>query len=487
MRAGVIYRVISRLLWVSAGTTLVPLPVSLGFRDGIWYAWLTASALAALLAFGLARTASAQAAPTDSLRRREGFLAVVLGWLVLVTFTAIGLHLTGRLAGFAECFFEAVSGYTTTGATTIPAPMIDGMPESLLLMRALAHWVGGMGIIVLGVAILPELQVGGMQLFSAESSVFESDKLAPRIAATARRLWVLYVVITSVLVVLLLFGGMGLFDAITHSFATIATGGFSTHGDSIGYFDSVYIEVVLTLFMYLSGMSFVLQYRAMFGMDPKLMLRSPEVRLYTWIMAIAIALITLENWHRGTYESLAASLRYSSFETASIMSTTGFGIADFSQWPHFSQVMLVAVMMIGGCAGSTAGGVKVVRVYVVAKHAFIQLKRLVRPRLVEPLDIGGREISSDTTEAILGFYLLYFVSTLVIGLGLTALGLDMVSGATASVSAMNSIGPGLGTVSSSFADVPDPGLYLASFGMLLGRLEIYPLLVLFTVHFWRRG
>lgn len=487
MRKGVIYRVISRLLWLSAVTAALPFLCALAYRDGAWLAWLIAAVLAAMMAFAIARTPAALAAPTDSLRRREGFLAVVLGWLVLIFFTAIGFHLTGDFAGFAEAFFESTSAYTTTGATTFAPELIDGLPESVLLMRSLGHWVGGMGIIVLSVAILPELSVGGMQLFSAESSGFDSDKLAPRIAATARRLWVLYVAITAALTLLLLAGGMGPFDAVNHSMSTIATGGFSTKGGSIGHYNSLYIELVIIVFMFVSGLNFALQYRAIFERDVSRLIRSPEVRLYAYLMTLAVVFVTLDIWLRGTYDGLGASLRAGSFTTVSIMTTTGFGIADFSLWPHFSQVLLVGVMIIGSCAGSTAGGVKVVRVYVVAKHAFIQLKRLVRPRLVEPLQLGDREVSSETTEAILGYYLLYFAATMIIGLGLTALGLDMVSGATASVSAMNSIGPGLGSVSASFMDVPDPGLYLSSLGMLLGRLEIYPVLVLFTVHFWRRG
>lgn len=487
MRRGVIYRVVSRLLWMSVATSAVPLVCALGYRDGVWAAWLIAGVLAAMLAWAIARTDAARTAPTDSLLRREGFLAVVLGWVVLILFTALGFHLTGRFAGFAEAFFESTSAYTTTGATVFSGQAIDALPESVLLMRSFGHWVGGMGIIVLGVAILPELSVGGMQLLAAESSGFDSEKLAPRIAATARRLWVLYVAISAVLTILLMLGGMSLFDAINHSMSTIGTGGFSTRGASIGYFDSLYIEVVLTVFMFISGLSFALQYRAIIGLDFGRLHRSPEVRLYLWLAVLVSLAVTVNLWMRGTHDSFAAALRDGSFTTVSIMTTTGFVTDDFSAWPHFSQVLLVVTMFIGACAGSTAGGFKVVRLYVVAKHAFIQLKRLVRPRIVEPLYLGEREVSAATTEAILGYWLLYVAATIIIGLGLTALGLDMVSGVTAAVSAMGSVGPGLGSVSASFMDVPDPGLYLSSAGMLLGRLELLPVLVLFTVHFWRRG
>jgi trk system potassium uptake protein TrkH len=274
--------------------------------------------------------------------------------------------------------------------------------------------------------------------------------------------------------------------------ATIATGGFSTKNDSIGGFDSLYIELVIVVFMFISGMSFTLQYPAILLGQPDRLLKSPEVRLYFKIVVVTIVLVTINTYGSGAYDSVFTALRYATFETVSIITTTGFGInpeADFDAWPDFSRVLLVGTMLIGACAGSTAGGSKVVRLYVVAKHAVVQIRKLVRPRLVETLHIGDREVPRETTEAILGFYLLYFTIITVLGLGLTALGLDFISGTTAAVSAMNSIGPGLGTVGGveSFSEVPDAGLYLLSGGMLLGRLEIYPLLVIFSSHFWRKG
>jgi trk system potassium uptake protein len=286
---------------------------------------------------------------------------------------------------------------------------------------------------------------------------------------------------------------MSYFDAINHAMSTIATGGFSTKNTSVGGFSSLYVEIVIIVFMYIAGISFALQYRAITdlraGRRPEKLLRSEEVRLYTFITVAACLLITINLYYSDQYGTLAASLRYASFQTVAIITTTGFGTADFAAWPAFSQLTLVALMLIGGCAGSTSGGSKVVRLYVVSKHAVIQLRRLVRPRLVQPLQLGRREVSRETTEAVLGFYLLYFVLLLGGSLLMTALGMDLVSGTTASVSALNSIGPGLGTVGAAenFGHVPDAGLYCLSFGMLLGRLEIYPLLVLFTSHFWRRG
>ena len=490
MRTGVILRVLSRLLWFSGGALVFPAIVSVLYGEGTWMLWLIPVFLSGLAAYGTANLPSAMQAPRDSLRRREALLAVSLGWLVLVFFTALAYHLSGEFSSFARAYFEAMSGYTTTGATVIGD--VEALPHSILFMRSFSHWIGGMGIIVLSVAILPELAIGGMQLFAAEASGIDSDKLAPRIAQTARRLWLLYVLITLVEAILLLFGEMSAFEAINHAMSTIATGGFSTKNDSIGGFDSLYIELVVVTFMFISGISFTLQYRAILLGRPDKLLRSPEVRLYTSFVVIVTLLVTVNTYGAGIYDSFLTSLRYGLFQTVSIITTTGFGVnpeADFDLWPDFSRVLLVAIMFIGACAGSTAGGSKMVRLYVVAKHAVVQLRRLVRPRLVATLHIGDREVPRETTEAILGYYLLFVAIIMALGLCMTALGMDLVSGTTAAVSAMNSIGPGLGTIGAaeSFAQVPDAGLYLLSGGMLLGRLEIYPVLVLFSAHFWRKG
>jgi trk system potassium uptake protein TrkH len=475
-------------LWFTVVAQVVPLLIALLYQE--WrevIAFGVAGVLAAMLAYGFANLPAALEAPTDSMRRREGFVAVVLGWMVLVAFTAVAFHVTGAFAGFAEAWFESMSGFTTTGASVVTD--IEGLPKSVLFMRSFSHWIGGMGIIVLSVAILPELAVGGLQMFSAEASGLEAEKLAPRIANTARRLWVLYFAITAVQMVLLVVGGMGVFDSVNHSMATIATGGFSTKNSSVASFGSLYIEMVILVFMFVSGISFTLQYRAILGAEPKRLLQSPELKLYCLLTLVVFVLATIDVYAADHYDSLAETARYTSFQTVSIITTTGFGTADFSAWPDFSQLIIVGLMLIGGCAGSTAGGSKVIRLYVVIKHASIQLRRLVRPRLVEPLAIGDREIPRETTEAVLGYYLLYFVSLMIGSMAMTALGMDLVSGSTAAVSALNSIGPGLGSVGAAqnFGNVPDAGLYLLSFGMLLGRLEIYTVLVLFTVHFWRRG
>ncbi len=485
MRASVILQLTSRLLWFAVFSLAVPLLVSIGYGDERWWALAAPAALAAMLAWALPRHPAAAGGNELGLRRREAFMAVVLGWLILVFFTAVAFHLSGAFGGFADAVFESSSGYTTTGASTLSN--IEAAPRGVLFLRAFAHWLGGMGIIVLSVAILPQLAVGGMQLVSAESSGIDSEKLAPRIAQTARRLWALYVAITAVLVILL-WPEMPLFDAVCHSMATIATGGFATKNDSLaGY--GVYVNVVVIIFMFISGMSFTAQYRAFVQRQPEKLLKSPEVLLYTGIMVAAVALVTINLWASETYDGFGQSLRYGSFQVVSIMTTTGFGTADFDTWPHFSRLLLVSIMLIGGCAGSTAGGIKVIRLYVIVKYAGIQLNRLVRPRLVKPLYVGDREVPRETIEGILGFFLFYSVFTVAGGLIMTALGLDFESGSTASVSAMNSIGPGLGSVGAAqnFGHVHAAGKYFLSFEMILGRLEIFTLLIVFTPSFWRRG
>ena len=487
MRLSVILRILSRLLLVSAAALFVPLGVAIIYGEDHLMYWLLPAVGTIAVALGIQALPMLRRSRMENLRRREGFVAVTMGWLALTLPTALAYYFSGEFAGFAECFFESMSGFTTTGATVLPD--IESLPPSVVFQRSFSHWIGGMGIIVLSVAVLPELGVGGMQLFSAESSGIDSDKLAPRIRSTARRLWTIYVGMTAVEMVLLFLGGMSVFEAVLHAFGTTVTGGFSSRNASVGAFDSVYIDSVITLFMFLSGISFALQYRAFLGARPMRLVRSPEVRWYTYITAGAIAVVTWNLLDHNVYESFGRALRYASFQVVSIITTTGYGTADFDQWPDTSRLLLVLLMLIGGCAGSTAGGSKVVRLYVVVKHAGVQLKRLVRPRIVVPIRLGRREVTRETVEGILGFYLLYMGALLVGGFTMTVLGMDLVSGFTAAVSALNSIGPGLGTVGAAqnFAHVHPAGMYLLSFGMLLGRLEIYTVLVLFSPHFWRKG
>ncbi len=488
MRKRIIAKVMARAFALSAVCLAVPSVVAIGYQEHSWKAFCGTTLVCILVSLFIARQKSIRTHTLHGLRRREGFVAVVVVWMIVVLTTALAYWLSGSFVGFAEAFFESMSGYTTTGATI--APDIEALPFSILFMRSFSHWMGGMGIIVLSIAILPELAVGGMQLFAAESTGIGTDKLAPRIASTARRLWFLYVAITLLEAVLLYLGPMNAFDAINHSMATIATGGFSTKNGSIADFHSLYVEMVILAFMFLSGINFTLQFRALVLRKPGALLRSQETRLYIVLALCSIAVVALSIYGtQAKYTGIGTTLRDASFTTVSIMTTTGFGTADFETWPAFSQLLLVLLMLIGGCAGSTSGGTKVVRLYVLFQHARLQLRKLIRPRLVQSIRVGNMPVTRDTTEGIIGYYLFYFIALMGGSLALTAFGLSIVSGTTGALSALNSIGPGLDAFgpTDNFASVPDGGLYLMSFGMLLGRLEILPLLVLFSRHFWRQG
>jgi trk system potassium uptake protein TrkH len=424
--------------------------------------------------------------PTGRLTRREGFIAVVSAWVIIIAFGAIPFWISGDIPKFIDALFESASGYTTTGATILTN--IEALPHAHLFQRSFSHWIGGMGIIVLSVAILPELAIGGMQLFSAESSGLGTDKLSPRIVSTARRLWQVYVGMTVVLAGLLMFGGMNLFDATCHSFGTIATGGFSTRNASIGAYDSTFIETIITIFMLLSGMSFALLYRLAIRGQPKPLLRSPEVKLYLGIFFVFATAICVRLVRAGTYDSIFEAARTSAFQTAAILTTTGYGTADFNYWPAFTQLLLLLLMFLGGCAGSTAGGVKVVRLLVVFKHATVELKKLLYPTLVQPVTVANRAVTQSTMEGILGFFLLYIMTTVGASMLVLATGVDLITGVTAVISAMNSIGPGLGEVgpSGNYSGLPDYCKVVLSVCMLVGRLEIYTIFVLFIPAFWHR-
>jgi len=478
-------RVLSRMCQFTAATLMISGLVGLAYGEPVWgyYAAVAAAALTASLGFELVGQRAPGSQPR--LTRRESFLAVVLSWVVMIFFGALPFWLSGAMPLFADAMFESASGYTTTGATILGD--IEALPHAHLFQRSLAHWVGGMGIIVLSVAILPELAVGGMQLFTAESTGISTDKLAPRIVSTARRLWWVYASMTGVLVVLLLFGGMNVFDAVTHAFGTLATGGFSTRNASIGAFDSLYIEAVITAFMIGAGVSFALQYRLYWRRNPGPLLTSREVRLYLGIFVSFSLLIAIWLVVQGGYTSFGSALRDSVFQTAAIITTTGYGTANFDAWPSFCRYLLVALMFLGGCAGSTAGGVKVIRLLVVLKHAMLELRKLVHPTIVQPVMIGDNVVPQATIQAILGFFLLY-ISTIGLGTALVlATGVDLVTGVTAVVSAMNSIGPGLGLVgpAENYSHMPTMCKWVLSACMLVGRLEIYTVIVLFTAAFWK--
>ena len=431
---------------------------------------------------------------------REGFAIVGLSWIALSAIGALPFVLGGVLPSYTNAFFETMSGFTTTGATILGGahtPGIEAIPRAFQFWRSLAHWMGGMGIIVLTLAVLPILGVGGMQLFRAEVPGPSADKLTPRVRETAKRLWLLYVGITAIEVALLL-PAMSLFDAVNHAFATMATGGFSPEGGSVGDYDSAYVDGVITVFMFLAGMNFALHYRMLRG-EPLTAIEDTEFRTYAAVVIGATALLVVATWEptvafipgndgASTYSSLATSFRYAVFQAVAIITTTGFGTADYELWSSLGTGVLFLLFFCGGMAGSTGGGIKVVRHVLLGKTAYREIRQLVHPKAVLPIRLNEAVVDRTTIDNILSFVVLYlgllFAGTLVV----SALGLDLWSAFTAALSCVGNIGPAFGAVgpTDNYAHIPMLGKWALAFLMVAGRLEIYTVLILFAPAFWRR-
>ena len=492
-----VVRTLGGLLLFLGVALVVPAIVGLLYGEALW--WTFASTAVGTLAlggtawFGLGGHSRAG----EDLGIREGFAIVGLSWFVLALVGAIPFVLGGLLS-YTDAFFETISGFTTTGATIMGgggnAP-IDSLPNAFLFWRSLAHWLGGMGIIVLTLAILPILGVGGMQLFKAEVPGPSADKLTPRVRETAKRLWMIYVGITVVEVVLLL-PAMSVFDAVNHAFATMATGGFSPENSSVGQYDSAYIDGVVTVFMFLAGMNFALHYRMLRG-KAITVFRDEEFHAYTGIVVVATVFITLATWRTTGltlstvefegYASLWTSIRYAVFQAVAIITTTGFGTADYELWPPLAMVTLFLLFFCGGMAGSTGGGVKVIRHVLLVKNSFKEIKQLVHPRAILPTRLNGSVVPDDVLRNVLSFMVLYLG---LIGLGtaiMAILGQDLLSAFGATISCVGNIGPAFGDFgpTENYAAVPALGKWVLSFLMIAGRLEIFTVLILFAPAFWR--
>jgi len=418
------------------------------------------------------------------LRVRDGFVITVLFWLVLSFSGCIPLYLSDAAKlSFVDAYFESLSGLTTTGATVITG--IDALPESILWYRQQLQWFGGMGIIVLAVAILPMLGIGGMQLYRAEApGPVKDSKLTPRITETAKALWYIYLGLTIFCALAYWSAGMTFFDAVAHSFSTIAIGGYSTHDASIGYFNSTLIELIAVFFMFLSGINFALHFTAWRSNSPLVYLRDPEFKFYASVIGLVavvtiVTLIATESYHPS--EAVTKGL----FEVVSIATTTGFSTADFSSWPFVLPFLLFVVAFIGGCAGSTGGGMKAIRVLLIYKQGLREIKRLIHPNAIIPVKLGKKPVPDRVLEAVWGFFSVYLFVFVILLLLLLATGLDQVTAWSAVGACINNLGPGLGEVALHYGDLPDTAKWVLCFAMLMGRLEIFTLLILFTPAFWR--
>lgn len=479
MRTGGVLNLFGKLLILTSLFLLTPIPFSIYYNDGMVNSFLLCALIGALAGGCLVILF----APEKELGYRDGFAVVVFSWVGLALLGALPFFFSGQVPSFIDCLFESMSGFTTTGSTILAE--VEILPQSVLFWRATTHWLGGMGIIVLTIAILPLLGVGGMQLFQAEMPGPTKDRLSPRIQDTARILWGVYLLFTVVETLLLMGGGLSFFDAICHSFATLATGGFSTHTTSVGHFQSVYIESVIIVFMFLAGINFSLHH---WGLRGRLSAywQSEEFRLYLGISIFAIIVIVIANTYYNIYDNFADTVRSAFFQVVAILTTTGFGTADFNQWPPVCKILLVTLMFVGGCAGSTGGGVKVVRFLLFFKYARLQLRNLVHPRTIGTLKLGKVKVPQEIMVSILGFFAIYIAVFLLASLIVTALGVDIVTGTTAVIATLNNIGPGLQMVgpTTNFGHLPPLAKVVLTFCMLAGRLELYTVAVLLTPDFW---
>lgn len=422
------------------------------------------------------------------LTTRDGMAIVGLGWFIMSGFGCLPFIFSGVFpgaAGVVDAFFETMSGFTTTGATVLTD--IEKVPRCLLFWRSMTHWLGGMGIVVLFVALMPFLGVGARQLYRQEAPGITHDGFLPKIRETARTLWLIYVGISALETVLLLGTGMPLFESLCHTFGTMATGGFSTWNSSIGHYNSVEVDVIITVFMLSAGVNFGLYYM-MFGGKTKLALRDVELRAYFAIFVVGTLAVTANLWGAKVYGGLAESLRYASFQVTALLTTTGYGTANFDSWPAFSKVLLVTFMFIGGCAGSTGGGMKVIRLILLVKSASLQIYRAYHPGAALTVKIGGVPVPEETCHAVNGFFVIAIGLIAAVTLFVAMFGYDIVTSFTAVVATFWNIGPGLAKVGSieTYAFFPPAVKAVLAVCMALGRLELFTVLVLFSPSFWKR-
>jgi len=422
--------------------------------------------------------------PLQPIRIKEGFAIACLGWIVAAAFGALPFMFAGTFTNFIDAYFESMSGFTTTGATVIAA--IEGNPYSILFWRDFIQWLGGMGIIVLVVAILPPLGIGGMQLFKSEVPGPEPDRLKPKIKDTAKLLWRVYIVISALEVGCLYLSGMSLFDALTNMFGTMATGGFNPRNLSIAAYGNPFIEIIITFFMLIAGANFSLHYKVLHG-DIKSLFKDKEFIFYCGIILFSIFAISTE-LRLYVYKSVFTALRYATFQVVSIITTTGFVTADFDTWPAFSKTILLVLMFIGGCAGSTGGAIKNIRIMLLLKQAAREFKKLIHPQAITPIRLGNKTISEEVMRNITSFFFLYIFIFVICSFIMSALGLDMVSASASVAATLGNVGPGLGIVgpTKTYTLIPPLGKIVLTICMLLGRLEIYTVLVLIVPEFWKK-
>ncbi len=488
----IIFHIMGLLLLFNGGFMLVAALISFLYKDGVTSEITLAGAVSIAIG-GVVMFATKN--HRKNLKAREGYIVVTFGWL-LMTFSGTFPYLfTGTIPDITNAFFETMSGYTTTGASILSD--IEALPKGILFWRSMTHWIGGMGIIVLAVAILPLLGIGGMQLFTAEAPGPSADKLHPRITDTAKRLWLIYLGYTIAETILLKLAGMNFFDAINHSLATLSTGGFSTKNSSVAFWNHApIIQYIIIFFMFLAGMNFVLSYFAFKGKVQKI-LKDEEFRLYSisiviftimcFLVVYFSANVPVNEYHPQVWGSLESSFRHTLFQIISIITTTGFITADFTSWTPFLTIFFFGLMFVGGSAGSTAGGVKIVRHIIMIKNGLLEFKRTLHPNAVIPTRYNTRAVSKKIVFNILAFFILYMLLFIIGALGFGIMGLDFSSAIGGSASSLGNVGPAFGSLNplANYGHLPVLAKWWSAFLMLLGRLELFTVLIIFTPVFWR--
>jgi trk system potassium uptake protein TrkH len=482
MRIRQILRMIAILNIFLGLSMIAPIAVSIIYSDGsflpLLYSFIITSGSGIALFFILKN------ADCSALTQQESMAIVTLSWVSAGFFGSLPFLFSGSIHTLTNAYFESISGFTTTGASILSN--IESLPKGVLFWRSLTQWMGGMGIIVLSIAILPFLGVGGMQLYKAEIPSPVVDKLQPRISDTAKTLWKVYLLITVLEVILLSLGGMPLFDSICHAFCTMPTGGFSTQNASIAQYNNTYFEVVIIIFMLLAGINFSLHFKFLKG-DFKIFGKDPECRVFLIIVSILTVMVAL-NIHGTVYKSIGHALRFAAFQVASIITTTGFVTADYAQWPALSQIILLSCMFIGAMAGSTGGAIKIMRIILLVKQGYQEIFRLIHPHAVRPIKLGGKPVPADVLNSIWGFFILYIMLFFLAVIVVSANGLDVITSFSSVAATIGNVGPGFGLVGpvTNYLSVPDPSKWVLIFCMIIGRLEIYTVIIMLVPAYWRK-
>ncbi len=476
----VVTNIVGSLIIISGALMSLSIPVSLYYKSDDLYALILSSIIT--LVAGLGIKFSTRHHKNDEVKKRDGYLIVALGWVTMTLFGTLPYVLSGAIPDYTNAYFETISGLTTTGASILND--IESLPKGVLFWRSMTQWIGGMGIIVLTIAILPLLGVGGMELFASESPGPTKDKIHPRIKETAKRLWFIYFSLTVVQCILLMFAGMDFYDAINHSLTTMSTGGFSTKQESIAYFDSPAIHYIIIVFMFLAGTNFTLLY---FGFKFRLK-KFWENDEFKWYVAAIIALcaVIIPIVYNDHFEE---SFRSVLFQVVSILTTTGYATTDFTTWGSFISFLFFLLLFTGASAGSTSGGMKIVRIVLLMKNGFLEFKRRLHPNAIVPVNLNSQVVSSKIIYNLLAFVFFYLFMFVLGSIVMTFLGVDFMEAISAVATSIGNVGPGIGQLgpSGNFYNLPDAAKWVLAFLMLLGRLELFTIAILFTPYFWKRN